>query len=241
MASNNNATAPRPSRCDDDKTHLHSLQCGHSVITSPITGVCTTPSSPKLPCSPNCRRSIYEAKPQLPLSWLKNTHLHPLICPACVKDQVRAQYDELLAEHRWNGGRLTDSMETNVQLWTYGAVLEACDKGGRICEATTGMFRLKYVDGFRALSERKVTADKKWEMRDGVANVEDEEEKERELGLKEDASKIALVAAKESVVGKERDVDMEMDDLADRLFDAKVGVVENDAAVDDLMVGFSRL
>ena len=136
-----------------------------------------------------------------------------------------------------------------MQLWTYGAVLEACEKGGRMCEATTGLFRLKYVDGFRALSERKVTADMKWVMRDDGVNEEDEEKKEkkkekkkeRELDLEEDASNIALVSAKEGVVGKKVDVDMEMDDLADRLFDAKVGVVENDAAVDDLLAGFSRL
>jgi hypothetical protein len=35
--------------------------------------------------------------------------------------------------------------------------------------------------------------------------------------------------------------DMEMNDLADRLFDAKVGVVENDQAIDDTMAGLSRL
>jgi hypothetical protein len=85
--------------------------------------------------------------------------------------------------------------------------------------------------------------DKKWKMRDGGGETEDgeikdEEKKERGLGLEEDASKNTLAAAKTQ---EEADVDMEMDDLADRLFDAKVGVNDNDHAVNDLMAGLSRL
>jgi hypothetical protein len=255
---------PKPSHCENSTTHIHSLDCGHNVITSPIAGLYTSASSPKQSCSPNCYHTIHAAKPQLPLHWLKTSqtlHEQSFICPACVENQIREQYPKSLEQHRKERGRLTDSEETNVQLWTYAAVLEAVERGGRMCEATVGLFRLKYVDGFKALADRKMAVsilneiaegkrltggqgeDKKWEMRGGKDDgeeMEGKEKEERELALEEDASKIASVAAKKGVV-EEEDVDMEMDDLADRLFDAKVGVVEGDQAVDDLMVGLSRL
>jgi hypothetical protein len=79
-------------------------------------------------------------------------------------------------------------------------------------------------------------------MRDSDDVVMGEEEKERELGGEEDASKNALLAVVEKGdAALQEDVDMEMDDLADRLCDAKVGIIENDLAVNDLMAGLSRL
>jgi hypothetical protein len=262
MSLNNMTPAPKPYQCDDPFTHMHSLDCGHNVITSPLTGLFTSATSPKELCSSNCYVAIYDTKPQLPLAWLKiseDMHEHLFVCPACVEDQIRAQYPKFLEQHRKNGGKLTDSEETNMQLWTYAAVLEAVERGGRMCEATLGLFRFKYVDAFRALADRKMAVslldgiamgqeqivgqckEKKWEMHDGD-DVVMGEEKERELGLEKDASKNALLAVVEKGdTVLQEDVDMEMDDLAERLCDAKVGVVENDLAVNDLMAGLSRL
>ena len=90
-------------------------------------------------------------------------------------------------------------METNIQLWTYEAVLKAAEKGGRICEAVDGdnersVFRIKYLEGFMALEQKRLTPDE----------------------------------------------DAEMDNLAEQLLDAKIGIAQ-DSAVDDLMEGVSRL
>ena len=90
-------------------------------------------------------------------------------------------------------------METNIQLWTYEAVLKAAEKGGRICEAVDGdnersVFRIKYLEGFMALEQNRLTPDE----------------------------------------------DAEMDNLAEQLLDAKIGIAQ-DSAVDDLMEGVSRL
>jgi hypothetical protein len=150
MQPNSTTPAPKPSHCETDATHLHSLDCGHNIIPSPITGLYTTRSSPKQPCSKNCRRDIHDIKPQLPRSWFKpdaNMLSQPFICPACVEDQIRAQYPKFLEQHRRTGGKLTDNEETNVQLWTYSAVLEAVEQGGRMCEATIGIFRLSMLMG----------------------------------------------------------------------------------------------
>jgi len=90
-------------------------------------------------------------------------------------------------------------VETNIQLWTYEAVLKAAEKGGRICEAVDGdnersVFRIKYLEGFKALEQKRLTPDE----------------------------------------------DAEMDNLAEQLLDAKIGIAQ-DSAVDDLMEGVSRL
>jgi hypothetical protein len=263
MSLNDMTPAPKPYHCGDPFTHMHSLDCGHNVITSPLTGLFTSATSPKELCSSNCYVSIYDTKPQLPLAWLKisdDMHEHLFVCPACVEDQIRAQYPEFLEQHCKNGGKLTDCEETNVQLWTYAAVLEAVERGGRMCEATLGLFRFKYIDGFKALIDKKMAVslldgiavgqalteaqggEKKWEMRDGDDVVMGGEKKERELGLEEDASKNALLAVVEKGdAALQEDVDMEMDDLADRLCDAKARTIENDLALNNLMAGLSRL
>ena len=110
-------------------------------------------------------------------------------------------------------------METNVQLWTYEAVLEAVAKGGRVCEAEdkAGIFRIKYLEGFRALGQRRDAMGGVWEIR--VEREPTEVEEQNRLTSNEDA---------------------EMDNLAEQLSDAKIGIAQ-DSAVDGLMEGVSRL
>ena len=113
-------------------------------------------------------------------------------------------------------------METNIQLWTYEAVLKAAEKGGRVCEVADvdgerGVFRIKYLEGFKALRQRRHTLDRVWDIR--VVLEERGVEEQNRLTPDEDA---------------------EMDNLAKQLLDAKIATTQ-DSAVDDLMEGVSRL
>jgi hypothetical protein len=105
------STIPLSSLCDNPSTPYHTLSCGHTILPSPSSTVSTTSKSP---CSPNCHRAIYILKPQLPFSWLKNTSPEPFICPKCVEECVRADYDILLRRQREQGGRIANQKEVNV-------------------------------------------------------------------------------------------------------------------------------
>ncbi|KAI4649057.1 uncharacterized protein J4E78_008575 [Alternaria triticimaculans] len=201
------------------------FHCEHIIKppSSPPTPMCFP--VPKSPCSSNCTRSIYSAKPQLPLAWLKrqeNLHQHPFICPVCIEDRIRSQYPRYFEDHQKNPAasqKVTDDVETNVQLWTYEAVLEAVERGGRVCEAEdkAGIFRIKYLEGFKALTQRRNTLVTVWDTRDVRQEIEVEEQN--------------MITP---------DEDAEMDDLAEQLLDAKIATAQ-DSAVDDLMEGVSRL
>ncbi|KAI4673534.1 uncharacterized protein J4E88_008589 [Alternaria novae-zelandiae] len=169
---------------------------------------------------------IYTIKPQLPLSWLKrqeNLHAHPFICPVCIEDRIRSQYSRYLEDHQKNRSasqKVMDDVETNVQLWTYEAVLEAVAKGGRVCEAEdkAGIFRIKYLEGFKALGQRRDAMNGVWDMRNGCA---------QEIGVEEQDRATP-------------DEDAEMDDLVEQLSEAKIAIAQ-DSAVDDLAEGVSGL
>jgi hypothetical protein len=47
----------------------------------------------------------------------------------------------MLKEHQERGGSLANSHATNVRLWTYTAILEMIDAGGRMCEGMSGLFQ----------------------------------------------------------------------------------------------------
>lgn len=153
-----------------------------------------------------------------------------------------------------------DDVKSNIQLWTYAAALEAVEKGGRMCEGMMGVFRLKYVEGFRLLSredmvdlslESVVQAEQKhmtmdhekddkrsheWEMRDNAV-LEDDKMQQQKVDFRERINENALVK-----MGSEgKDDDIEIENLADRLMDVKVGVNENDPVVDGLMEDIHEL
>jgi len=106
-----------------------------------------------------------------------------------------------------------------VQLWTYETVLEAVKRGGRVCEAEdrAGIFRIKYLEGFKALAQRRNTLVRVWDIRDV----------REEMGV-QDENRVTP------------DEDAEMDNLAEQLLDAKIATAQ-DSAIDDLMEGVSRL
>ncbi|KAH7406871.1 hypothetical protein DE146DRAFT_407583 [Phaeosphaeria sp. MPI-PUGE-AT-0046c] len=130
------------SYCDSPNTQLHTLDCGH-IIFDP------SPSHSRTPCAPNCTRTIYKLKPQLPLAWFKNTLPEPFICPQCVEECVRADYNVLLERSVQKGG----ARETNVRLWTYGAMMDMIRDGGRRCEGTSGLFATQHSGVCEAVVE----------------------------------------------------------------------------------------
>jgi len=110
-------------------------------------------------------------------------------------------------------------VETNVQLWTYEAVLKAVEKGGRVCEAKdrAGIPRIEYLEGFKAFRQRRDTMD----------GIRDMTVVREEMGVQEQ-NRIRL------------DGDTEMDNLAERLLDAKIAISQH-SAVDNLVNDLSRL
>ena len=125
-----------------------------------------------------------------------------------------------------------------MQLWTYEAVLKAVEKGGRVCEAEdkAGIFRIKYLEGFKALGQRKDAMEGIWNVRE---QCEEEVEVEEDMvTLGEDARKEASNKQKKLVRASSNDVDM--DDLVDILLEAKIGVAQ-DSVVDDIAEGVLRL
>ena len=140
----------------------------------------------------------------------------------CIEDRIRSQYPRYLEKQKGRSGarESTDDVETNVQLWTYEAVLKAVEKGGRVCEAEdrVGIFRIKYLEGFKALGQRRDAMNGVWDMRNGCA---------QEIGVEEQNRATP-------------DEDAEMDDLAEQLLGAKIATAQ-DSAIDDLMEGVSRL
>ena len=57
-----------------------------------------------------------------------------------------------------NGGRLTNDVESNVQVWKYTVELEAVERerGERFYEGTLAMSQLKCVEGFRLVSRKSI-------------------------------------------------------------------------------------
>jgi len=140
----------------------------------------------------------------------------------CIEDHIRNRYPRYLEDHQKNRAasqKVTDDVETNVQLWIYETVLEAVKRGGRVCEAEdrAGIFRIKYLEGFKALTQKRNTLVKVWDIRD----VREEMEVEEQNRLTPDE-------------------DAEMDNLAEQLLDAKIATAQ-DSAIDGLMEGVSRL
>ena len=134
---------------------------------------------------------------------------------------------------------MTENVETNVQIWTYEAVLEAVERGGRISEGVVGVFRIKYLEGFRSLGrgQKKDGGYETWALRGRTAGAYREGKTQTVVDDKD--------ASEESLIGGEnndevRVGDVEMEDLADRVTDARIDI-QQDHAVDTLMEGLSRL
>ncbi|KAF2028901.1 hypothetical protein EK21DRAFT_101510 [Setomelanomma holmii] len=216
------------SLCDDPSTHLHTLD------------------SPKSACSPNCVRVIYTLKPQLPLSWLKNTSLQPFIWPVCVEEAASYDYDALLAHHRERGGRFVNDKEANICIWTYAAIKAMVDEGGRICEGMSGCFSMTAVNAYGVFADEGVTAVLRntiyelerlevWEMREqkksgGEAEAEIDED---------DASGMALFRARfQSELEAARE---DIGDLAERMRDARIGFKYEDVDMDELVHGIDSM
>ncbi|KAF2828131.1 hypothetical protein CC86DRAFT_439054 [Ophiobolus disseminans] len=234
-----------PSFCNNPSTHLHTLDCGHTVFssTSNTTPPSPFPSSPtpKSPCSPNCLRAIYTLKPSLPLTWLKHTSLAPFVCPVCVEACMRADYSVLLVQHRESGGRLANATETNIRLWTYAAMIKMVAEGGRMCEGMAGCFAMRDVGAYEGLTISSGSSSIATTIRAGVGSWKMRHGVEAGMGeeTEMDGDWVSLVAVLEArYQGHARREGGEVEDLAERLCDARVGLGDGDVEMEDLAEDF---
>ncbi|KAF1923495.1 uncharacterized protein M421DRAFT_425716 [Didymella exigua CBS 183.55] len=128
-------TAPNsPPHCPENGNY-HILDCTHIIKTHVIT-THLHPSDPDpSSCAPNCARLIHAQKPQLPRAWFRSTSRLLFICPICVRECIRADYDALCKRYKDRGGKPVDSKD-HTQVWLYNAVMGLVREGGRTCEAT---------------------------------------------------------------------------------------------------------
>jgi hypothetical protein len=251
---------PLGSNCDDRLSPFHNLDCGHVVHTVKYT------FKGKTACGPGCIRSVFLQKPNLPIISFKNTSSLPFVCPECVEDCVRHDYDSMLRKHRAEGGRLADDKEANVKLWTYKEILgmagpgESGFIGMRMCEGRFGgVFKLRHVAKWQALiasSEEAIISG--WsgnaqhtvaetggftfcDMRDSQAMSTRPSSGDVEIDP-EDASHVALLRARyrDQAVRKLQHSD-ELDQLAEQLGDAKVSAGEEDVEMMDLATDLEGL
>jgi hypothetical protein len=147
-------------------------------------------------------------------------------------------YDVLLAQHRDKGGRLASVQETNVRLWTYAAISEMVEEGGRMCEGMSGLFAVADFGSYEMLGSAGVAAAVRdtvtglenmnaWKMREEQQGCANDEGVERDT---EDAS--------QSAARKDQDGVM---DLAERLDDARVGTGNGDVEMEDLDSEFGSM
>jgi hypothetical protein len=135
-------TSGSTARCAENG-HYHVLDCTH-IITTRLHPSELGPSA----CAPNCSREIYIEKPQLSRIWFKSTSRLPFICPVCVEECVRTDYDRLQKKHTKRMGKVVDDHRSNVEAWLYKAVVELVREGGRLCQAMDGkcMFNMEICE-----------------------------------------------------------------------------------------------
>jgi hypothetical protein len=146
---------------------------------------------------------------------------------------VRADYDLLLRRQREEGGRIANQKEVNVGIWTYKAMYEMVEDRGRMCEGVEGVFGRVYNKTLADGTGRELKDVEIWELRDSTDLVGDAHVEGAEMDA-DDASQTALLRARyqEQCVKKSE----ELDDLVDRLGDAKVGMGDGDVEMEDLVL-----
>jgi len=124
-------------------------------------------------------------------------------------------------------------------------MMEMVAEGGRMCEGISGCFEADGVGAYGALADGGVAATIRgiisglegmgaWEMRDGAVEHAEQD------GL-EDASHMTLIWAqyRDHLTGSE--TCGEVNDLAERLGDVKVGLGTEDVQMEDLVEGLDAL
>lgn len=154
----------------------------------------------------------------------------------------------MLTQHRESGGRLANNLETNIKLWTYAEIMEMVNYGGRMCEGMSSLFQTNDVQAYQALIasgeaeiiRRGLPEFKDFvpgSMRDGQVKTSRPSSGDFEIDADE-ASHIVFLRSQYCEKAS-RHLE-ELDQLADRLADAKVGV-EEDFEMMGLMTGIESL
>jgi len=148
----------------------------------------------------------------------------------------------MLQKHRERCGRLANDKDTNVRLWTYTAIVEMIEAGGRMCESLVGPFKTHDIHAYQALTDgstvgfihdtiSELEGMMRWDLRESRSMTTRAPNRNTELDAN-DASRAALLREHfEQQPNKQRAV---LDDLADWLGGAKVGDGDGDVDMEDL-------
>ncbi|KAF2641840.1 hypothetical protein P280DRAFT_548467 [Massarina eburnea CBS 473.64] len=240
------ATSAKEGVCKDPTTNAHTLTCGHKVTTS-ITP--PTPDAPKSACAPNC----------LPLSPFSTNAGPPFLCPQCIETTLHYYYSATCKQYMGAFYRPVANTDTNVAVWVYSSmrILTEAHKL-RATQGETGVYLLGHEgeykdvvflpDAVRGMYGEWMDGKRepKWLVRERSRSPGGEDGKvagreEREYRVrsplrgarKEDAGVEELVdRLADARVGLTEDGDV--GELTDRLTDARVGLTE-DREVDGLL------
>ncbi|KAF9734846.1 hypothetical protein PMIN03_002460 [Paraphaeosphaeria minitans] len=115
--------------CENQITNYHDLSCGHLVTTSTSF---VTPLAPKAPCASNCCRTQ------------PTTHstLTPFLCPVCLETLIRRNYVKTYKEFIAAGRYPDPDPANNVKTWLCCSVRVVSRFGLRITQGTSGLFLL---------------------------------------------------------------------------------------------------
>ncbi|KAE8848847.1 hypothetical protein HRS9122_02863 [Pyrenophora teres f. teres] len=106
---------PKQNGCADPTTHLHTLDCMHTITPinpphHPYLPKTKTPLLPQLFLAPLHSKTTALSHP----SQAPKPASAPLHMPVCIVDQIRCQYERFLEEQKQKYGRLKWEMRDNV-------------------------------------------------------------------------------------------------------------------------------
>jgi hypothetical protein len=137
---------------------------------------------------------------------------------------------------------LANDKDTNVRLWTYTAIVEMIEAGGRMCESLVGPFKTHDIHAYQVLTDgltvgviqgtiSELEGMTRWDLREPRSMTTQALNRGTELDAN-DASRTAFLRAQfEQQLNKQR---AELDDLADWLGGAKVGDGDGDVDMENL-------
>jgi len=251
--------------CNNPKTNYHNLSCGHAILTST-----DWPSAdcPKSACASNCERKSSATLPATDIasavSAAEGAHSRPtptvvpFICPVCIERSVRRNYIKIWHEYRGANYVPAGPPDVNVKTWTYCAVRALEQVGMRVAQGTTGVYlfgsehecnHINFVPSvvevsrgpwsFEGRNTKRARRRSRSPDRFGDEGRDLSPVRYIQLGADRDQSKGSQTRYRDHSVAREGE-NFVMNELAGRLEDAKVGLVE-DKDVDGLLVGIGAI
>lgn len=221
----------RDKACETSATHYHDLKCGHTVTTS--TGW-PSATEPKSSCASNCKRVQFS-------KHTKQGTLIPFICPVCLETLIRRNFIKIWKEYRSAGYAPDPDPDVNVMVWVYSSVQQLAMFGLRVTQATSGIFLLgnemtqPHIGFLPAIvndtyGEWSFRSRQRMRSRSRSPGRSSGKNRESEIMKREYRDRTPLRIVKCA----------EVEELSERLSDAKVGLHEDDE-INDLLNGVAGL